>query len=178
MIISTEKILKKIFHPINFCKKQAKISSLLSKNGSRRGLFLSRFDFVKSIIYLKFTLVTITNPWYYSVSHCVKSVQIRSFAFSCIGSKYKKIRTKKVRILDTFHAVSSVLCILLLFDLFAFHHMREFYIRQFRQSFVSSCKICVNANLLNKNGNEYQEARKLITPSFTSSVTANSFVCF
>ena len=40
--------------------------------------------------------------------HCVKSVQIWSFflsVFSCIQSKYRKIRTRKTLYSDTFHAV-------------------------------------------------------------------------
>ena len=43
-------------------------------------------------------------------THCVKSVQIRSFfcsVFSCVQTEYRKIETrKKTTYLDTFHAVA------------------------------------------------------------------------
>ena len=43
-----------------------------------------------------------------SLNHCVKSVLIRCFflsVFSCIQSKYRKIRTIKTPYLETFHTV-------------------------------------------------------------------------
>ena len=87
-----------------YCKK----SHWLDRNGSKCGFRLMYFfqepqwdlQFIISEAW-ESSLQTFPIDWF----HCVKSAQIRSFfwsVFSCIQSKYRKIRTRKNSVLGHF----------------------------------------------------------------------------
>ena len=89
----------------------------------------------------------------FTFSHCVKSVQIRSFfwsVFPYIQCEYRKIRTRKTPYLDTFHAVSvfSKSTHALIYDIYLFFFLFLYVVN------LDNTKRCI------------QNSVKYLSPSF------------